>query len=112
MLCMPSDLLIVETDNAIVSDDNEPDLGPRMDNPSDDSIYNESTDTSSFLPVGQQKEQEINAVRQQLSGDEPMSWSTLNDQPLNEYQTSFLATMAFPTLFPGGKGDSTTLFFL
>ena len=107
MLCMPSDLLIVETDNAIVSDDNEPDLGPRMDNPSDDSIYNESTDTSSFLPVGQQKEQEINAVRQQLSGDEPMSWSTLNDQPLNEYQTSFLATMAFPTLFPDGKGDPT-----
>jgi len=28
---------------------------------------------SSFLPVGQQQEQEIDAVRQQLSGDEPMS---------------------------------------
>ena len=39
---VPSELLTVETDYAIVSDDNEPDLGPRMDNPSEDSIYNES----------------------------------------------------------------------
>ena len=29
------------------------------------------------------------------------------NEPLNEYQISHLATMAFPTLFPDGKGDPT-----
>lgn len=70
---VPSDLLTVETDETIDSDNNEPDLGPPTDNCSEDTVYNESTDMSSFLPVGQQHEQEIDAVRQQLSGDEPMS---------------------------------------
>lgn len=70
---VPSDLLTVETDETIDSDNNEPDLGPPTDNRSEDTVYNESTDMSSFLPVGQQQEQEIDAVRQQLSGDEPMS---------------------------------------
>jgi hypothetical protein len=31
----------------------------------------------------------------------------VGDQPLNEYNTPFLATMAFPCLFPDGKGDPT-----
>lgn len=34
-----------------------------------------------------------------------MSWPTVNSEPINEYTTPFLATMAFPTLFPDGKGD-------
>ena len=29
-------------------------------------------------------------------------------QPINEYQVSYLATMAFPTLYPDGKGDPTS----
>ena len=29
------------------------------------------------------------------------------DEPINEYETSYLATMVFPTLFPKGKGDPT-----
>ena len=104
---VPSELLSLETDEDIISGDSEQDLGPPTDNPSEDTVYNESTDMSSFLPVGEQQEQELNAVRNQLSGDEPMSWPTVKDQPLNEYQTPYLATMAFPTLFPGGKGDPT-----
>lgn len=36
-----------------------------------------------------------------------MAWPTAEDQPLNESQTPFLAIMAFPTLFPDGKGDPT-----
>ena len=102
----PLDVLMVETDDN-TSDNNEPDLSPPTDNPSEDQVYNESTEMSSFLPVGEQQEQEIDAVRQQLSGDDPMSWPTVDNQPLNEYQTPFLATMAFPTLFPNGKGDPT-----
>ena len=33
---------------------------------------------------------------------------TLGETPLNEFQTQFLATMAFPTLFPDRIGDSTS----
>ena len=104
---VPSGLLSLETDEDIISGDSEQDLGPPTDNPSEGTVYNESTDMSSFLPVGEQQEQELNAVRNQLSGDEPMSWPTVEDQPLNECQTPYLATMAFPTLFPDGKGDPT-----
>ena len=105
---VPSNLMTVETEDDIVSDDNSsPDLGPPTDNPSEDIVYNDLTDMSSFLPVGEQQQQEIEAVRNQLSENEPMPWPTVENEPLNEYQISYLATMAFPTLFPDGKGDPT-----
>ena len=92
------DLMTVETDNDIVSDDNcSADVGPPTDNPSEDIVYNDSTEMSSFLPVGEQQQQEIEAVRNQLSQNEPMQWPTVENEPLNEYQVSHLATMAFPT---------------
>ena len=43
----------------------------------------------------------------QISANEPMMWPTIENEPLNENQISHLATMAFPTLFPDGKGDPT-----
>lgn len=43
----------------------------------------------------------------QLSLNEPIAWLSVHNQPINEYQTPFLATLAFPTLFPDGKGDPT-----
>ena len=54
---------------------------------------------SSFLPVGKEHQQELAAVRNQLSSEEIMSWPTVEDQPLNIYQTRYLATMAFPHYF-------------
>lgn len=33
-------------------------------------VYNDSNDMSSFLPVGQQQEQELDAVRNQLNGED------------------------------------------
>ncbi len=105
---VPPDLMTVETDNDMVSDDNcSADVGPPTDNPSEDIVYNDSTEMSSFLPVGEQQQQEIEAVRNQLSENEPMQWPSVENEPLNEYQISHLATMAFPTLFPDGKGDPT-----
>ena len=105
---VPSDLTTVETDHDVVSDDIcSPDLGPPTDNPSEDIVYNNSTEMSSFLPVGEQQQQEIEAVRNQLSESEAIDWPSLENEPLNEYQVSHLATMAFPTLFPDGKGDPT-----
>ena len=84
-----------------------PELGSPTDNPSEDRVYNDSTEMSSFLPIGEQQEQEMEAVTNQLSENEPMTWPTTENKPLNEYQVSHLATMAFPTLFPDGKGDPT-----
>ncbi len=105
---VPTDLMTVETNDGIVSDDNcSPDAGPPTDNPSEDVVYNDSTEMSSFLPVGKQQQQELDAVRNQLSENEPMQWPSVENEPLNEYQVSHLATMAFPTLFPDGEGDPT-----
>jgi hypothetical protein len=104
---VPPDLMTVETDDNIISDDNcSPDVGP-PDNPTENIVYNDSTEMSSFLPVGEQQQQEIEAVRYQLTENDPMQWSSVENEPLNEYQISHLATMAFPTLFPDGKGDPT-----
>ncbi len=105
---IPANLMTVETENEIISnDDVMSDLGPPTENPSEDIVYNNLTDMNSFLPVGEQQEQEIEAVRNQLSANEPMPWPAIESEPLNEYQISHLATMAFPTLFPDGKGDPT-----
>ena len=99
--------MTVDTEDEIVLDDSEmPDLGPPTDNPSEDTVYNASTEMSSFLPASEQHEQEIEAVRNQLSANQPMTWPTNENEPLNEYQVTHLATKAFPT-FPDGKGDPT-----
>jgi hypothetical protein len=59
------------------------------------------------LPVGEQQLQELDAIKNQLSADEPMAWPTVEETPLSEYQTPYLVTIAFPALFPDGKGDPT-----
>ena len=104
---VPPDLMTVETDNDIVSDDSSADVGPPTDNPSENIVYNYSTEMSSFLPVGEQQQQEIEAVRNELSENEAMQWPSVENEPLNEYEVSHLATMAFPTLFRDGKGNPT-----
>ena len=105
---VPPDLMSVETNDNIVSDDNcSPDVGPPSYDPTEDIAYDDFVEKSSFLPVGEQQKQEIEAVRNQLAESGPMQWPSLENEPLNEYQVSHLATMAFPTLFPDGKGDPT-----
>ena len=102
---VPHGLLSVETENIDLDATCEPDLGPQNE---DDIVYNEGTEMSSFLPIPECQQQEIEAVRQQLSNDSNhLPWPTVGSEPLNEYVTPFLATMAFPTLFPDGKGDPT-----
>ena len=97
---VPVDLLSVESEDSISYDNVEPDFGPPTDDSGECSVFNESND-SSFLPVGeQQQQQELNAIRNQISASEPLNWPTVDNQPVNEYETSYLATMAFPTLFP------------
>ena len=102
---VPQDLLSIETENLENSEASEPDLGPQNE---EDIVYNESTEMSSFLPIPECQQQEVQAIQQQLCHQPThMPWPTVDNEPLNEYLTPFLATLAFPTLFPDGKGDPT-----
>ncbi|KAK3702166.1 hypothetical protein QZH41_015072 [Actinostola sp. cb2023] len=60
------DLLTVETEDDILDETVEPDLGPPTDNPIDDTVYDGSTDMSSFLPVGEHQQQELDAVAEAI----------------------------------------------
>jgi len=57
-----------------------------------------------ILPVNNTHQKEIDFIRNNLSQGQ-INWLTLGNSPLNEYNTPYLATMVFPTLFPDGKGD-------
>lgn len=64
---VPTDLLTVDTDAEVFSAENaELDSGPCTFNPDEDLVYNSSSEMSSFLPVGQQQQQEMEAIRNQL----------------------------------------------
>ena len=80
------------------------------DNDTDDSevVYNNRTETSSFLPHCNNDKLETNAIYRELHCPR-MNWPSIKNEPLNEYITPFLGTMAFPTLCPDGKGDPTNL---
>ena len=69
-------------------------------------MYNCYTDSSSLLQTNKTQQQEVDFIHQRLFQGQ-LDWPTLGSTPLNEYVTPFLATMAFPTLFPDGKGDPT-----
>jgi len=43
-----------------------------------------------------------------LKQPETHNW-TIGSEPLSEFSVQFLASMAFPTLFPDGKGDPTNI---
>ena len=64
-------------------------------------------DSRSFLPNPVRQCTEECAVRSLVSDCEPIEWPTVGDHPINEFKTPYLATMAFPTLFPYGAGDPT-----
>ena len=46
-------------------------------------------------------------IHAMISGSNPLSWPSIINQPINEFQILGLATQAFPTLFPHGNGDPT-----
>lgn len=71
-----------------------------------DIVFDKDTETSSFVPLGQNEQLEIKAIQSEIAA-KPVDWPTVKNEPLNEFKTPYLATMAFPTLFPDGKGDPT-----
>ena len=89
----------VDDPDAIDSDDLDPIA-------TEDEVYNCETQTHSFLPQSKNDILESDAIKNSSTGNK-IDWPTIEDQPFNEYTTPFLATLAFPTLFPDGKGDPT-----
>ena len=82
------------------------DRGP-IDPNTDDLVYDEEAEMSSFLPVNKNHLKEKDIIKNELfRQDVKHEWKE-EDSPLNEFKTEFLATMSFPTLFPEGKGDPT-----
>lgn len=102
---VPSDLQTINTVDDLASTDrnNDHDLNAQSD---DEQVYDKHTETSSFLPQNHNNKLEKDEIQNEL-GSEKINWPSIETEPLNEYTTPFLATMAFPTLFPDGKGDPT-----
>ena len=86
------------------------DRGP-VDTNKEDIVYDENSEMSSFLPVNIDTKKQTELLKDEVSQSRTdnrntFPW-TIGDNPLSEYDTEYLATMSFPTLFPDGKGDPT-----
>ena len=85
------------------------DQSARKNEPQHDHVnMNEFADqVSSFIPVPPRKAQEEDAVRSAVNEQDPLDWPAQIGDPINEFKTPGLASMAFPTLFPYGRADPT-----
>lgn len=103
---VPQQLLSLQSEEKVIDDtlNCSLDCGPVYEE--DDIVYNPNVDTSSFLPVNNSQQQEEHLINQQVFQGH-IDWPSSSDNPLNEFTTPFLATLAFPTLFPDSKGDPT-----
>ena len=99
-----SDLPTTDDPQQDVQQDNE--TRTIEESPQNISIENQH-DSHSFIPLPQAQQSEQHAIRALINGEDPLEWPSNDGQPINEFQTEGLATMAFPTLFPHGKGDPT-----
>lgn len=65
---------------------------------------NRPEEISSFLPINSNCKSQKESIENFTS---TVEIDIIGSEPINEFNTQFLATMAFPTLFPDGKGDPT-----
>ena len=109
MNSIPDDLLSVETD--VPHDGVDPEIINNIGEPhnsddysDDDIVYNKDSEMSSFLQLPEAERQEEDAMLEQLQ-NQVMDWPSIENEPLSEFTTPFLATLSFPTLFPNSDGD-------
>ena len=93
----------VDFQDEIIEDDEEvlPDRGPNIDQ--DEQLYDKDTEMGSFIPTKVKSKLEKDIIKDSFEPEK----LKIGTEPLNEFKTEYLATMAFPTLFPNGKGDPT-----
>ena len=63
--------------------------------------------STSFIPMPQRQRKDGDAIQDAVNKVDPLDWPATEGNALNEFKTDGLASMAFPTLFPYGKGDPT-----
>ena len=63
--------------------------------------------STSFFPMRQRQRKEGEAIQDAVNEGDPLDWPSTEGNAINEFKTDGLASMAFPTLFPYGKGDPT-----
>ena len=63
--------------------------------------------SSSFVPAAPHQATEREAVKQKVSGEQPVAWPPHGNTPLNEFHSEGYITLAIPTLFPTGAADFT-----
>ena len=102
-----SDVTRVECgDSTIENEDVGIDTGP-VNFEDDEKVYNSQTEMGSFVPTNIDTKREEEKISEEfLNAPQQYNWN-IGDEPLNEFDCQFLASMAFPTLFPDGKGDLT-----
>ena len=86
-----------------------PSFSPQ-DNVSDQHVEEDDNiePTSSFMPLlSSSGNTEDDTIRQQIAQNNPVSWPTVRNTPVNEFQHEGYFSLAFPTLFPDATGDFT-----
>ncbi|XP_066915540.1 uncharacterized protein [Clytia hemisphaerica] len=81
-----------------------PDLGPINDD-IDERVFNENTEMRSYLPSKLKKAKEADLTKSEILNTK--TEIDIGSSPLSEFNTPYLASLAFPTLFPDTKGDPT-----
>ena len=101
---IPADLSKLSCEQESEKDEVDPDRGP-LD--IDDLPNNQDTELSSVLlnPVKFKQQKEL--IKDEILQENKIRWPEKGQKPVSEFGVEFLATMAFPTLFPDGKGDPT-----
>ena len=105
---VPSGLLMVEDNDDTAHEEekevtNNPDVPPDTQEDAD----GDNEVSRSFLPLPLHKKPDQDAIRSAVDGQDPLEWPSVTGNSINEFKTAGLASMAFPTLFPYGKGDPT-----
>ncbi len=99
-----------------VIDDNEPSVHVENEGPPQEPTMSVSAsveeqilenDSTSFIPMRQRQRKDGAAIQDAVNEVDPLDWPSTEGNVVNEFKTAGLATMAFPTLFPYGKGDPT-----
>lgn len=70
-------------------------------------VYNSQTEMGSFIPSSTDTKKEKNIIQETFLNESQVHNWNIGSDPINEFDVQYLASMAFPTLFPDGKGDPT-----
>ena len=81
------------------------DSGP-VDFDDNEKVYNSESEMGSFILANIETKKEKEIIEDEFVKQPTHNW-TIGSEPLSEFDVQFLASMAFPTLFPDGKGDPT-----